>query len=143
MSAADKLVRVALEKVKGGDLDAGMEMVKALQHEDPKPVLFHYVVGLMQREKGDTALAAGAFRAFSLKLGYKHSEIIGLTKPGEIDPESLQLHAGPAEIREARKQAQDAFGVGDWNTAVDNYSKEIHWRISVLKDLGGVDILSE
>lgn len=136
MNAAEKLVRKTLEKVKGGNPDAGLEMTKALHHEDPKPLLFHYVVGLTQKQKGDMTLAAGAFRAFSLKLAYRHSELIGLTKPGEVDPESLQLHAGPGEMREARKNAQDAFAAGDWKAAVDWYSKEIMWRIDVLKQLG-------
>jgi hypothetical protein len=136
MSAADDLVRSALAKVKDGNVDAGLEMIKALHDEDPKPVLFHYAAGLVQQQKGELARSAGAFRAFSQKLGYKHLEKLGLTTPGDVDPESLQLLAGPDKIRNAQKKAKEAFAAGDWKTAVDNYSVEIEWRIHELKKVG-------
>ena len=92
--------------------------------------------------KREHELPYNCLSAFHAKLHSKHMELIGLTRPGAIDPR-LQIEInGPSEIVKLRQEANAHRARNDFAQASECMGKVVMWRIDKLKELG-VDIFAQ
>ncbi len=142
MTEYDRIARRALDEARAGRPDESLTLLERLHGVDPKPVLFWYALSHARLRKGEHELAYNCLSAFQAKLHSKHMELIGLTRPGAIDPRLLIEINGPLEIVNLRQEANAYRARNDFAQASECMGKVVVWRIDKLKELG-VDIFAQ